>query len=437
MTNKKEKINKSIINALIVNFAIFLIFVSILFFYVYPEYNKIEQEKEKLKVLVNNYNLEKNKWIKFSILKEKINKKIEKLEGKKNKEKLKEILNMKNYLEELKKENKNKDFLSFLEKKSNELEKIENSKNLISLEKNIENILPSYIENNEEISTLNDLKFINYLEKLFLAFNLKNQTEIWIWNIVALEDEKIVKKINLNQNQNQIFYIPIKLELSWKKINIVKFLYFLENVWKINLYEEKNINKKDSKKQEKILKINFFTDKNNVLKDENFVMWEENIYANMLSIISNIKMNEYIDSKLANKKEIETELDFIKYIKETQEDDDYKISLELRFYIKWLPKYKLREYILDVIKNYKITIKNVAKISNLSQKEIFNWKDPLLISQLESLKKYLDWKEKEINIILKTLSKQNNLVWTYNKMRILEEKLKQANNILEKLKEKN
>jgi hypothetical protein len=87
---------------------------------------------------------------------------------------------MKKYLDYLKKENKNKNknFLDFLEQKSNELEQIENSSNLISLEKNIENILPSYIENNEDLSNLNDLKFINYLEKLFLAFNLKNETEI-------------------------------------------------------------------------------------------------------------------------------------------------------------------------------------------------------------------------------------------------------------------
>jgi hypothetical protein len=45
-------------------------------------------------------------------------------------------------------------------------------------------------------------------------------------------------------------------------------------------------------------------------------------------------MNKYIDSKLANKKEITTELDFIQYIEKTQENEKYKISLELKFFIK-------------------------------------------------------------------------------------------------------
>jgi hypothetical protein len=49
-----------------------------------------------------------------------------------------------------------------------------NSKQNIILEKKIENILPSYIEKDESISTLTNFKFINYLENLFFAFNLKN-----------------------------------------------------------------------------------------------------------------------------------------------------------------------------------------------------------------------------------------------------------------------
>gem|GEM_PF-3334759 len=62
-----------------------------------------------------------------------------------------------------------------MEEKNNIINKEINSEENILLEKKIENILPSYIENDENISTLTNFKFINYLENLFFAFSLKNE----------------------------------------------------------------------------------------------------------------------------------------------------------------------------------------------------------------------------------------------------------------------
>ncbi len=433
MSNKT--INKNTSNAFFANLTIFIIFTSIIFFWVYPSFMEVEAKKQDLNKLYNSYEKLYNSWIDFTEFKKNIEEKIKELWNNKKtkfqKEKLEKLLYMKKYLDNLKKENKtNKNFLIFLNKKVEEIEKIENSNDIVSLEKNIENILPSYVKNDETISTLTDLNFVNYLEKLFLAFNIKNDNEIWIWNIVAVNDDSRVTKTNLSQDQ--IFYIPIKLNLSWKKINIIKFLYFLENMWKIKIVKIKNnINKKD------IIKIDIIKDNEDFFKDQKNILKQKNIYSNILSTISEIRFNEYIDSKLAKSKDIKTEKDYINYIATNQANDKYKISLELHFYIKWLAKYKLKEYITNLIKDYNKTLKQLKIFSTKSQKELFSWKNPLLISKLEKLIIFLENKKKEIISISKTLAKQKNLVSVYNKMKKIELKLNQAKEILEKLKEEN
>ena len=429
---KKIDWKKENLQAFIANIIIFFIFSIIFFIWIYPEFSATEAKKEDLQKKVESFEkLEKN-WISFSDFNKKIEEEIKKVwNDKKQKEKLKSILLLKKYLSDLKQENKDQKFLDFLEKKDKELEKIENSTNMIDLERNIENILPSYVENNEEVSSLSDLTFINYLEKLFLAFNLKNNWEIWIWNIVALDDWE--KKSKLFLSNNQIFYIPIKLDLTWKKINILKFLYYLENVWKISISEINIPSKnKKSKKTKKILKINIYSDDN--LKTEQNIMNETNIYSNILSTISDISFSKYFDSKLAKEKNIKTEQDLLKWIKNTQWDDKYQVKLELHFFVKWLAKYKIKDYVLSLLKDYKLILKDINSFSKKSKQEIFKWKNPLLISKIESLWRFLKSKEKEMLNISKNLSSQKNLVWVYNKLKKIEDKLKQAKIILKELK---
>ena len=62
--------------------------------------------------------------------------------------------------------------------------------------------------------------------------------------------------------------------------------------------------------------------------------------------IESIEIGDYIDSSFDLKN---TEESFINYLKNTQWKEQYSAKIQLRFYVKWIPVFKIEKYIKDFV----------------------------------------------------------------------------------------
>ena len=129
------------------------------------------------------------------------------------------------------------EYLSFLELKKKNLNNEDEIEKFKQKEDQIIKLLPAYSES--DITWKNDLlsdyKFINYIDNILATFSLKYDNEIWISELILVEEfSETWKKSKLDTD---IYYIPLSLSLEWTKYNIINFLYFVEHVWNINISE--------------------------------------------------------------------------------------------------------------------------------------------------------------------------------------------------------
>jgi hypothetical protein len=341
------KVTKRQQNGIIIHFLLYLVLLIVVLYFsltfLYPTMMSIEGKKtdtEKLHELIGNVT---STWITFPEF-QFLSKDIEKSTY------VKEIL--KDLKEGFYKENFiNEDFLEFddfLKNKETKLNSPKNKDILAKREKNIVNILPSYSENYVRSweDSLTDFKFINYIESLLLTFNLSYHDSIWIKNLVLL-DEFISQGWSQWSLKTNLFYIPVKLTVSWKKLEVINFLDYIQHVWNIEI-KEKDI---------QIYGDNFKERGREDFKDRNgreiVLKWDKktkdyNIYEHQIVDIESIKMVDYIDSSREPYQE-EEKTGFIQYLKDTQGSEAITLDLRLRFYVKWYPNYKLESFIEKVL----------------------------------------------------------------------------------------
>lgn len=279
----------------------------------------------------------------------------------------------------------------FLNDKTKELNSIENKEIAEEKIKQISKILPLYSDSNIDFwgYVLSDYKFVNYVESIIESFNFTTSNSIWISKINLLKDFAVSNKWG-DALESNIYYIPLKLVLNWTKEWVIEFLHFIENVGNIEI-KEGNIE----------LNNNFwFLLKNKIKK---VLEWDKysndyNIFEHQMIDISRIIMSEYIDSSYVSRWEIS----FRDFIIDWQWTDSYEISVDLMFYVKWQPAYKLEEFILWILDKHKITtwLVNVAlrstDLSASERRKILKHNETLkqLGKEILSIRKELVKKEK-------------------------------------------
>lgn len=279
----------------------------------------------------------------------------------------------------------------------------------------IQNILPVYSEIIKDVDgvLLSDFMFINYLESIIETFNLSYSNQLWISWLSIVEDFKTSSENSLDTN---LYYIPISLNVDWTKANLLDFLYYSYHVWAIELKDD-----------------NIFIWYNIDEWFENFkelsLKWQVktgsyNIFDNHIYDIESISLKNSIDGDLRN---FNWE-DFFTTLKKTQWNDELNLALNLRFYVKSVPNYKLEEYIKwfllefsqfksDVLKKIKSKEVEWYKLQNLKsineallQLEKTNIKDlkSTKWKELEDLykkayqyKKVIDWYKNDYNELIK------------------------------------
>jgi len=96
----------------------------------------------------------------------------------------------------------------------------------------VDTLLPIYVTNDSE-NWMTDFEFINYVESLLYSFNLISRDSIWVWELKRVDDIDMTKS-NLDSN---IFYIPLQLNITGQKWDIIDFIHYFENVWSIGISE--------------------------------------------------------------------------------------------------------------------------------------------------------------------------------------------------------
>ena len=307
--------------------------------------------------------------------------------------KWKEILNSisKDFFNKNFKNTTDESFNDFIKNKINNLNSEKNSDLIKENEKQIISILPTYSEWNINIwnKNLTNFEFINYLESIVESFNLKGVWTYGIWKVIMLKDYDIwnTKSESLDSN---IYYIPISMNVSWSKSDILDFLYFIKNVWTIEVINNKisinnNSNQLDNDWFKKILAWDKYS------KDYN-------IFEHQLIDISNIKMPKYIDSSYSSRWDEK----LVDFIKGNQWNENYEIKTNLRFYVKWQAKYIVLNFIKRVINNYKAI--NI-KVNSMISKWQIKWIELLNFKKNQKLLRNLNIKIIQINKDLRSAKK--------------------------------
>lgn len=368
--------------------SLFLILIIVFFTYLLPSLLKIEDNKSiALNLKWELENIEK-KWVSFEDFK--------KLSNKSTNDKFTlEILKVidEDFYKNNLVNNSWSNYKDFLVEKKSELEKLTNW-NYSQQHELVWLVLPTYSSEVSwlESNTLSDFEFINYVESILETFNLKTNNSIWI-NKLDIIDDYSIWSLAWEWIESNMYYIPLNLTLEGKKSWIIDFLYFIENVWNISLFEDKiwlNINK-------------YLT---NVSLEWDLLNKWYNLFEHQMIDIDRISMDKYIDSSYNLRPEL---YDFKELIKSEQWNEKFSINLVLKFYVKGFPLIEIENMInksLDLQKEALALVWNKLKTVNKSSLEYKK-----LLSYQETLK----WLQKEVTDIKKSLWDKEKIDLSYRR----------------------
>jgi hypothetical protein len=391
----KNREKKSIIIWFLLTLFIFISFIALIYIYIYPSILIIEAEKKILGKNITKLRTLKEKWFNFKDFKDlnstysskwttgETNKKRykdEELYEKLNEQFYKKIYatlseafydnsiynwNYKNFI--LSKSNST--FQYYLNNIIKRLEQIKQSEKFNNRKWNLSVVLPKYSNYIELDSSKNltDLKFINFVENLLKRFNLKTTSLIGIKDILSVNNNIITIKDN-------IYYIPLKLDITWTKLGILNFLEYVKSSWSIEFSEN------------------------------GFKFLNKNWEISQLIEVNRFEIKEYIDSGLKKRTSIDTDLK--NFLSQTwQNNDILEAKIDLNFYINSISSEKITNKVNNIIWNNitELMFDQYGKI--LKDKK---WKDRNKIIRYNYYNILKIVKKLKSNIIL-----QKN--WYYNK----------------------
>ena len=301
--------------------------------YIYPNIIEIEQDKVNLSNKVEYYNTLISKWFNFKDFKS-LNTKY------KSDKDIKDILDNWFYKEVYKNLDENfydnsiyeksledwiivkvdyesfiwvNNFWEYLNGKLENLNDIIDWKELNDKILKISGVLPKYsslISLSDE-GWLTDLSFINYVERLLKKYNLKINNPIGIKNIIPVENKIIDEGDN-------IYYIPLNLDITWTKISILNFLKYIQNTGDVEF------------------------------SNNDFIFSNKLWASSQLSEVSKVEFVEYIDSSFTKRTPFDNILEWF-LLKTNQSQDIIEVSVSLKFYVSGLSSEKIRDKIDSII----------------------------------------------------------------------------------------
>lgn len=416
---KKTTIPKWVIQWLVFNIVIFILFIFLWINYFLPEYNIIEDKKNELNNLQSENKRLLAKWLGFSEFKKKSIKDPNISDYLKNilSDPTKDIANT--YKSNLV-NNWSWTYQKFIEEKNNKIKEKEKNLENSKIKEKIKKILPSYkSDSNLKDEWLTDFEFVNYMEKIIHNFWLKYEGNIWIWNL-TLEDSnsnknKKIKKGKEDNDDWKIYSFKSNFNINWPKKNIIDFIYYLENVWSIySVNDGKDIKINEVNRSRKFEDENWNMIKNDFYYLPRYFSWEKGIFNHIFVDIDSIWLWDYLDSS-ADPISYDEWTSFIEFIKTDQANEKYKINIVLKFYVKWLEEFKTKEYIKKVVLEYEKIQKIVSSWINIwknnKSKLLDKWESSL--KELEKINSYLKFISDDIKNLSDTEKLKLELWNTY------------------------
>lgn len=315
---------------------------------------------------------------------------------------------------------KNTEYKSYEDFISNITDKYSDTTEFDEKIKKLWKILPSYSEQISDFGDdfLTDFKFINYIESLANTFNINFRNSIGIKEVTLVDGYST--STSDSSLETNIYYIPLDLDISWRKESILDFIYFIQRVGKIQEHET----------EEWIFDITFvqWVDKNFNNLAVKAISWQERVqwydlFNNQISDIEFIEIPKYPDSSYDLNNNYS---DMLGFIKNTQWNEVVDVKLGLRFYVKGLPIYKIEENILKFIEQHwklkgllgqKIwdpnTPSNTKKIAESRLRTLIQLETTVIPKIRESLvtKDSIDEAYKDSFKYLETFERYANEVW--------------------------
>lgn len=430
------KQNKLIKNKIVFNVFLSLCIIWAFVFYVIPQIIDISNKKSELNQTISNIDRIKSKWLNFeeyldvvsSWYKDILNRqefsdstrqKFEEtfLDGYlsfvlENNPKQLYIRNLSNTTPD--------NYETFLSKKELEIESKSKSNFIEWREKKVSNILPNYVQSwdanfsDENSNNYDDFKYINYIERLLYTYDLKNNSAISIWEIFSVDSVKAWEKIP----EWGINYFDISLDLVWKKKDVLDFILFLENVWKIEI-DGDNV---------KVVR--------NPLFNWEILSWDVssrvyNMLENPIAEIVDISFDDYVDSSLSTSW---WNLSLYELVSKTQSREQFDAKIKIRIYAKWEPNSKKREFSKDVLSSYWVLLQKtnslIKRLGAKRDREITNKNILLDISKAENIRDYLTALNLEIQQIRPLLWRPDAIDSLYSKAKTINKSFTQIEKFL-------
>lgn len=408
---KNKRLIKWYYSNIILNIIFLIIFWFIIFNIIIPWYDEYKNNKQTLLTKIDSYENLQKEWLSFwdfSSLVTDSNTKtlVSKIWA--------------DFFSSNLKNNSNKLYLEFLKDKEKKINELKNSYKIKFRDEKVSKILPSYQEWVSIDGSMTDLEFVNYIELMLRSFRLKSESAIWIGDLVLVWD-KSEKNNTKTSISSQIFYIPLKLEIEWAKADVIEFLYFLQNVWKIESVKDNDI----------------VIYKDNILNKNLWKTNSSNIYENKIVDIESIEFKDYIDTSsfIRSTSWEKTTVWLLNFIRNGVEKwQAYKVDISLRFYVKWLPTYKLESYISRTIETYKQKLKLIT--DNLKLAQAKKWTNATtevinIVSNLRSIETYLTDMDQIIKKLEIWLKDKNNLERLYTDATKVKYDIDNINSILD------
>ncbi|MGE4443760.1 MAG: hypothetical protein AB7E37_02060 [Candidatus Altimarinota bacterium] len=290
---------------------------------------------------------------------------------------------------------------AFLTEKQKHIDDVKKSGVVDERNNQISKVLPSYTEGYEVEGNMTDLAFVNYVESLLRTFQLRTTSQIGIENLVPVDQTE-------TNVSTQIFYIPLKLDLVGRKADIVEFLYFLQNVGLVGSIDEKNNNS-----------LVFYKDNlvNRTIAGQRRTI-NYNIYENKLVDIESVEFNSYVDNSASPRPSSQLSPEgFLTFVKNgSEKNDEYSVIVDLKFYVKGLPTYKIEVFVESVIKKYREMTAQVETILGQAKNRktmLLNGNIVEIIPTLKSIETYLTQLQPKVNKLQDGINKKVNLNTVY------------------------
>jgi len=404
----KQTVTKhAIFQSFLFNVIILVIFIGIGSYYLYPKFIQVEEMKESFSELFLQNKKLQQKGISFKEFKN-----LYKISDWHN-----ELID--NILLDFTEDDYNDNFSNtwgvydtFLEAKILNIKEQRIQQEKTDIKTRIQEILPEYTSDSFlSNNSLTDFKFVNNLEKLLDRFQLSTNDKIWIWNLSELwkhQNKKWEKQIKQNPLDATIYKWKLQLNLIWEKINIINFIHYIENVWKITV-KNKQVSVVTPTVDTVIVDNEGKRKKNNFLDITRYFKKGVNPYNGLLMEIENLEFSDYLDSS-----DLPTPdgYDLIQLAKDEQWNEKFQIDITLAYYVKGLPTFKIEKFISSVQKRHaellKISQSWIVYVSK-NRSQLKSSDAIVAISSLNNINRYLKGIKEDLNSIKKALAKKENL----------------------------